>query len=226
MSNEQRKREARLAQLAGPLARFGRLPKGDSAREAVAAGAQLCLLKEVVQHGDWLPALERLNIGKAAAQRVMACARRFHHLPDPFFDAVGNASKLQELLGLDASEVNSLAEGAEVYGVTLESLRHMTVVELREALRSGGNPALRRGEPVDEPEPRTLQLVARLQPKPGVEDAHVISRSCHDLDNDCPELSVAEEVLLRHWRQCNLQGRRALSDAACAMAVATLGAQR
>ncbi len=114
MKHDQKARNAHLAQLAGPLARFMRKRDVNTARDAVEAGNRLLLLKAMVEHGEWLPRLQELDIRQSTAQRLMACAQRFNHQPDAFFDAVGSASKLVELVSLDSHDAQLLVEGVEV----------------------------------------------------------------------------------------------------------------
>lgn len=220
MKDDQRKKAARLEQMAPVLARFFQPRQLRTARDAVEVGSALMLLKHTVAHGEWLPRLEQLGVPPSAAQRLMGCAYRFHKRPDAFFEAVGSAYKLFELLSLEDEEIDALCDGTGLAGVVLGDLEAMTVREVRAAVRR------RHAEPVAAPEQRTLQLVQRLRPAPGVEDATIVRSDCGDLDSDAPQLSVAEEVLLRHWRRCDKQGRRAISDVACAMSVATLRATR
>ena len=104
-----------------------------SAKEAVAAGIQLCSIKSALLHGQFSDRVNELGISYSAARRYMALARRFHEACEPFFDAVGSASKMAELLSL--AEAQALAQGKPVGMLTLEAISGMTVKELRQAIR-------------------------------------------------------------------------------------------
>ena len=109
---------------------IGRVRK---AKEAVAAGIQLHVLKAALPHGQFSDRVNQLGISDRAASRYMALARRFHEACAPFFDAVGSASKMAELLSL--AEAQALAQGKPVGMLTLEAISGMTVKELRQAIR-------------------------------------------------------------------------------------------
>lgn len=104
-----------------------------SAREAVAAGIQLCSIKSALLHGQFSDRVNALGISYSAARRYMALARRFHNACEPFFEAVGSTTKMVELLPLE--DAQALAQGKPVGMLTLEAISGMTVKELRQAIR-------------------------------------------------------------------------------------------
>lgn len=109
---------------------IGRVRK---AKEAVAAGIQLHVLKAALPHGEFSDRANELGISDRAARRYMALARRFHDACGPFFDAVGSTTKMVELLPLE--DARALAQGKPVGTLTLEAIHGMTVKELRQAIR-------------------------------------------------------------------------------------------
>lgn len=125
--------------LASSWARHG-MPVGrvKTARRCVEAGIQLLMLKEVTPHGQFLDRVNALGFGANVAAKYMAVARRFRGAPVAFFDAIGSASRLVELLALDSAD--ALAQGKAGQGLTLDRVAQMTVKELRAAVR------LRNGE--------------------------------------------------------------------------------
>ena len=109
---------------------IGRVRK---AKEAVASGIQLHVLKAALPHGQFSDRVNQLGISDRAARRYMALARRFHDACEPFFEAVGSASNMAEFLPLE--EAHALAQGKPVGMLTLEAISGMTVKELRQAIR-------------------------------------------------------------------------------------------
>ena len=125
---------ARWEALAARWARHGKLVPKNSARDAVALGVQLLMLKDAAAHGTWRNSVNAMGLEARSAERFMALARHFANAPAALFDAIGSASKMTELLPLD--EAQDLAQGGEVHGLTLERIKPMTVLELRKAVRT------------------------------------------------------------------------------------------
>ena len=105
-----------------------------TARDYIAVGVRMMVLKEVAPRGQFQDIVNSLGINVGSASRYIAAARRFQNAPDALLEAVGNASKLKELLSLEDAQVQTLVKGGNVCGVTLESLKTMTVQQLRGAL--------------------------------------------------------------------------------------------
>lgn len=104
-----------------------------NAKEAVAAGIQLHVLKAALPHGEFRDRANALGISARAACRYMALARRFHEACEPFFDAIASVSKMAELLPLE--EAQALGQGKPVGLLTLEAISGMTAKELRQAIQ-------------------------------------------------------------------------------------------
>ena len=98
-------------------------------------GGYLLLLKEACQHGEFLPALERLGIGADAAQRYMAVSRRFANAATSRHLEAAGMSKLVELLPLDDGQLEDLTELGETGELSLDDVARMSVKELRAAVR-------------------------------------------------------------------------------------------
>lgn len=112
-------------------------PKGGyTPKEAIEAGFQLMKLKAIVQHGEFIPRLYLLGYTESEASRLMRLAREFHgNSSAPLLEAVDTVSKLNELLALDDEEIDTLKTGGEVFGITLRSIKFMTVMQVRAAIR-------------------------------------------------------------------------------------------
>ena len=108
-----------------------------TARDAIEAGKNLFLLKELVAHGEFARRCEARGISRSSAARYMALARRFHSASDTLLTAAGGIGKLVELLALEDDEIEALGRGEEVRGLSLCSLARMTARQVREAVRAG-----------------------------------------------------------------------------------------
>jgi len=192
--------------LASSWARRG-MPMGrvKTARRCVEVGFRLQVLKEVTPHGEFLDRVNALGLDRGTARRYMAVARRFCVASDAFFEAIGTASKLVELLPLDEAE--ALARGKPVHDLTLDRVAQMTVKELRAAVRAVV--AKERSESrvlIDRVIAHgRLAAVQRAEPK--------ASTSTH-LPGRGVRLNPEEERMLRRYRKCNPEGRAALLQVA------------
>lgn len=99
-------------------------------------GKLLLLLKEMTPHGDFKQRIALLNIHERTAQRFMSASLKFSKTDNlSLLKAVGNQSKLLELLVLDDDEVVELNETGSIGDITLDEIETMTASELRKALR-------------------------------------------------------------------------------------------
>lgn len=105
-------------------------------KEIVDLGFQLIQLKVTCKHGQFLQRVKELGFRKSEPSVLMAIARRFN-CPSaaPILEAVGNFSKLRELLSLNDDELESLKNGGEARGITLYSLKSMTITQVRLTMR-------------------------------------------------------------------------------------------
>lgn len=100
-------------------------------------GKRLILLKEIAGHGGFYESLEGLGFSPRLAQQFMAATFKFSNAKSTSLLSLPNLSqtKLLELLVLDDGEIESLADGETVRGVTLDDIDCMAVSELRTAMR-------------------------------------------------------------------------------------------
>lgn len=97
-------------------------------------GAQLLLIKENEQHGNFMTAVEELGLSHSAANYAMAAARKFG-ANSPTVENLGN-SKIRALTVLEDDDIRKLKDGDEVDGIgTLDDIAKMSIRELRAALR-------------------------------------------------------------------------------------------
>lgn len=191
--------------LASSWARHG-MPMGraKTARHCLEVGIRLQVLKEVTPHGEFLDRVNRLGLDSRTARRYMAVARRFCVASDAFFEAIGTASKLVELLPLDEAE--ALARGKPVHDLTLDRVAQMTVKELRAAVRAVM--ASERSALAADWE-SAIARIASTQPTASNASARLPERPTPKV-----RLTVEEERMLRRYRKCNAEGRAALLQVA------------
>lgn len=101
-------------------------------------GLELIHIRENESPDDYARLIERAGMERRIAQRCMQAARKFHTaLPADkrgAFESLGK-SKMLELLVLDDEDIEALADGEAVAGVTLDEVDTMSTSELRAALR-------------------------------------------------------------------------------------------
>lgn len=110
---------------------------GQSSQAMLEAGKRLILMKEHEPHGDWLNCLERINLDRKVAHKMMQAAVKFSNVSAPrhlLADQL-NKTKLFELMVLDDDDLDALAEGGTVAGLEPDEITRMSTRELRAALR-------------------------------------------------------------------------------------------
>ncbi|EPR7376505.1 DUF3102 domain-containing protein [Escherichia coli] len=111
-----------------------------SAESMLEAGKRLIILKENEPHGDFTNILENeLGLAPQVARRMMQASMKFLGEGDEptkrsMLSVLGKA-KLYDLMVLDNEELDELADGGTVAGLTLDDVDRMSVRELRQALR-------------------------------------------------------------------------------------------
>lgn len=99
-------------------------------------GAQLLLIKENEEHGNFLAAIEKLGLAERSARYAMAAALKFGNRQTSADFAMLGKEKLRALTVLDDDSVEQLSEGDSLEGIgTLDDVAKMSVRELRAALR-------------------------------------------------------------------------------------------
>ena len=111
-----------------------------SAESMLEAGKRLIILKENEPHGDFTNILENeLGLPPQVARRMIQASMKFWGEGDEpttrsTLSVLGKA-KLYDLMVLDNEELDELADGGTVAGLTLDDVDRMSVRELRQALR-------------------------------------------------------------------------------------------
>jgi len=108
-----------------------------SVEACLEVGRGLCVLKEVCGHGNYMARLDVLGLDHTVAKRFMQAARKFsngaltHHLAK----AIGNQTKLFEMLILDDEQIEELELTGQTGELKLDEIATMSVKELRAAVR-------------------------------------------------------------------------------------------
>lgn len=109
-----------------------------SAESMLETGKRLILIKEHESHGSFIQIIENdLNLSKRTAQAMMKAAVKFLNLKNSKAQALAllGTTKLFELMTQDSDDLEELAEGGTVAGLTLDDISKMTTRELAAALR-------------------------------------------------------------------------------------------
>ena len=107
-----------------------------SVEAALELGKRLLILKELTQHGDFVPRVEQLGFSARMAQKFMSATLKFSKAnSSSLLKSAGTQTKLLELVVLDDAEIEALDSGESVRGLTLDEIETMSVSELKSALR-------------------------------------------------------------------------------------------
>lgn len=107
-----------------------------SVEACLEVGRGLRVLKEACEHGEFAARLDVLGVDKHVAARFMQSAAKFSKLPtSATLKAIGNQSKLFEMLVLDDEQIEELELTGQTGELSLDDVATMSVKELRAALR-------------------------------------------------------------------------------------------
>lgn len=108
-----------------------------SVEACLEVGRGLRVLKEACEHGQFVARLEVLGLERNVAARFMHAATKFSNAPTSahLMKAIGNQSKLFEMLVLDDDQVEELELTGQTGELSLDDIATMSVKELRAALR-------------------------------------------------------------------------------------------
>lgn len=107
-----------------------------SVEACLEVGRGLRVLKEACEHGEFAARLDVLGVDKHVAARFMQSAAKFSKLPtSATLKAIGNQSKLFEMLVLDDEQIEELELTGHTGELSLDDVATMSVKELRAALR-------------------------------------------------------------------------------------------
>lgn len=107
-----------------------------SVEACLEVGRGLLVLKAACNHGMFMARLDVLGIDKYVASRFMQSAAKFTKLPtSATLKAIGNQSKLFEMLVLDDEQIEELELTGQTGELKLDDVATMSVKELRAKVR-------------------------------------------------------------------------------------------
>lgn len=109
-----------------------------SVEACLEVGRGLTVLKAACPHGQFLARLEVLGIEESIARRFIQSACKFSNRASThdLTKAIGNQTKLFEMLILDDEQLEELAETGQTGTLTIDDVERMSVKELRLAVRN------------------------------------------------------------------------------------------
>lgn len=112
-----------------------------SVEACLEVGKGLCVLKESCEHGNFMARLAVMEFEGRVARRFMASAIKFsNRATSPVLtNAVGNQSKLFEMLVLDDEQLEELELTGQTGELKLDEFASMSVKEMRASLRKAVN---------------------------------------------------------------------------------------
>jgi hypothetical protein len=139
-----------------------------SVEACLEVGRGLVVLKAACEYGQFLPRLEALGIEHSVAKRFIQSATKFSSLGSnaALTKAIGNQSKLFEMLVLDDEELQELELTGQTGELSLDDVATMSVKELRKALRETRQDKEAQGRVLADKNARIDELATRLAKQP------------------------------------------------------------
>lgn len=142
-----------------------------SVEACLEVGRGLQVLKVACGHGNFIDRLDVLGLDRKVAAKFMASAARFSSLGgnSALTKALGNQSKLFEMLVLDDDEIQELELTGQTGELHLDDVATMSVKELRKALREIREDKEAQGRVLADKNARIDELATRLAKQPLVQ---------------------------------------------------------
>jgi len=157
-------------------------------------GKMLLLLKEQCAHGEFTERVARLGIEASVARRFMQSSLKFASASPKLLQAIGNQSKLFELLILDDEDIQELSDGGTVHGITVDKIGSMGVIEMRNKLRDQDATLKAKDKVIEGKSKKIDALEEQLHRRASSEPAEREAAQLELLRGDC---LAAETALLR-----------------------------
>lgn len=108
-----------------------------SVEACLEVGRGLRVLKEACEHGQFIARLEVLGLDRVVAWKFIQAAQKFSNVSSTkhLTKAIGNQTKLFEMLVLDDEQIEELELTGQTGELKLDDIATMSVKELRAALR-------------------------------------------------------------------------------------------
>lgn len=142
-----------------------------SVEACLEVGRGLQVLKTACGHGSFIERLDALGIDWTVAKRFMQSAAKFAALGSnsALTKALGNQSKLFEMLVLDDGEIQELELTGQTGELSLDDVATMSVKELRKALRETREDKEAQGRVLADKNAKIDELATRLAKQPRVQ---------------------------------------------------------
>jgi len=142
-----------------------------SVEACLEVGRGLQVLKAACGHGGFLARLEVLGLDRKVAVKFMASAAKFSSLGSnaALTKALGNQSKLFEMLVLDDEQIEELELTGQTGELSLDDVATMSVKELRQALREAREDKKALAQVNADKNAKIDELATQLARKPVVE---------------------------------------------------------
>lgn len=138
-------------------------------------GKRLLILKELTPFGEFEQRIELLGFHVRSAQRFMTAALKFSKSDNLSLlsQKIDSQSKLLELVTLDDSDLEQLANGESIRGIKLDDIETMTASQLKAALKESRENEVAKGKIlsdkntlIDNLNTKLLQTERRVQTLP------------------------------------------------------------
>lgn len=142
-----------------------------SVEACLEVGRGLQVLKVACEHGEFGNRLDALGIEGSVARRFMQSAAKFSTLGSNsvLTKAIGNQTKLFEMLVLDDGELQELELTGQTGELSLDDVATMSVKELRKALRETREDKDAQGRVLADKNARIDELATKLAKQPRVQ---------------------------------------------------------
>ncbi|EPO8089465.1 DUF3102 domain-containing protein [Pseudomonas aeruginosa] len=141
-----------------------------SVEACLEVGRALQVLKAATPHGEFIDRLDSLGLDRKVAVKFMTSAAKFASLgsDSALTRALGNQSKLFEMLVLDDEEIQELELTGRTGELRLDDVATMSVKELRKALRESRETLSAKERVMADITAKNNQLATELAKKPKV----------------------------------------------------------
>lgn len=142
-----------------------------SVEACLEVGRGLQVLKVACGHGSFIDRLDMLGLEARVAQRFMASAAKFATLGSnsALTKAIGNQTKLFEMLVLDDGELQELELTGQTGELSLDDVATMSVKELRKALRETREDVEAKDRLIGDKNARLDELATQLAKQPRIQ---------------------------------------------------------
>lgn len=191
-----------------------------SVEACLEVGRGLQVLKSACGHGEFIERLDALGLDRKVAVKFMTSAARFASLGSnaALTKALGNQSKLFEMLVLDDDEIQELELTGQTGELSLDDVATMSVKELRKALREAREDKKALAQVNADKNAKIDELAAALAKKPRVivlppdEDAkqlrEEVAALAYEAETDIAgKLRAAFNKLAEHAEQTGIDHR-------------------